>query len=32
LGSIQEIKKKTNLMLERVNIILQPEFIDSPAL
>ena len=32
LGSIQEIKNKTNLMLERVNIILQPEFIDSPAL
>ena len=32
LGSIQEIKKKTNLMLERVNVILQPEFIDSPAL
>ena len=31
LESIQEIKKKTNLMLERINIILQPEFIDSPT-
>jgi len=31
LESIKEIKKKTNLMLERINIILQPEFIDSPA-
>jgi len=31
LESIQEIKKKTNLMLDRINIILQPEFIDSPA-
>lgn len=31
LESIQEIKMKTNKMLERTNIILQPEFIDTQS-